>query len=132
MSLTKRVWRVALDTQPTHSDDAFLCHKTTHRLAYDQARERHPDADDVLLWNEAGELTESCLANLLVRRDGHWLTPPQSAGLLNGALRRALLCRGWIREARLTRDDLQKAERVVLLNSVRGWIPVDRQNLVDS
>jgi para-aminobenzoate synthetase/4-amino-4-deoxychorismate lyase len=128
LDLTKRVWRVALDHQPTNSNNPFLCHKTTYRPAYDEARQRYPQADDVLLWNESGELTESCLANLLVRRKGVWQTPAQRSGLLNGALRRMLLRRGWIQEATLTRADLQEAERVILINSVRGWIPVELLN----
>ena len=42
-----------------------------------------PDgAFDLILWNEAGELTECSFGNLALQIDGQWLTPPLAAGLL--------------------------------------------------
>ena len=40
--------------------------------------------DDALLLNSTGEHCCSTSANLLVRRDGAWLTPPLSSGCLPG------------------------------------------------
>ena len=47
-------------------DDVFLYHKTTRRNVYDEARRQRPDADTVILWNQAGEATEGTEANLVI------------------------------------------------------------------
>jgi para-aminobenzoate synthetase/4-amino-4-deoxychorismate lyase len=77
----------------------------------------------VILWNETGELTECSFGNLAVQLDGQWLTPPLASGLLPGVLRAELLAQGRVKEARLTRDDLARAEGLAFFNSLRGWLP---------
>ena len=116
-------WRVALSSQPVSSTDRFLYFKTTRREVYEQARSSRPDLDDVILWNERGEITESCLANLALCRNGQWITPPVSCGLLEGIMREELLAQGILREEVIHLDDLARAEGLALLNSLRGWIP---------
>lgn len=118
-----QIWMIAIDTLPVSSGDEFLRFKTTRRDRYEQALARHPDADDVLLWNERGELTETTVANLVLEIDGVALTPADSSGLLPGTLRAELLANRRIREATLTLADLDRADAVWLINSVRGWIP---------
>jgi para-aminobenzoate synthetase/4-amino-4-deoxychorismate lyase len=113
--------RVALAAEPVDSRDEFLRHKTSRREVYEHALAARPDAQDVLLWNERGELTETCAANVVLALDGRRLTPAESAGLLPGTFREHLLESGEIAEARLTRDDLPRAERLWLANSVRRW-----------
>jgi para-aminobenzoate synthetase/4-amino-4-deoxychorismate lyase len=98
-----------------------LYHKTTRRVVYDEARASRPECDDVILWNERRELTESSIANIVLELDGRRVTPPVSAGLLAGTFRAHLLAAGEIEERTLTIDDLQRASRVWLINSVRGW-----------
>jgi len=104
--------------------DPFVLNKTTHRVLYDQARARVADADDVLLWNSRGELTESTIGNLIVELDGQWFTPPTSSGLLPGVYRQHLLESGQVRERVLYRDDLHRASQIMLANSVRGLWPI--------
>ena len=115
--------RVGLAPWAVASGDAFLYHKTTRREVYDRARELRPDCDDVLLYNERNELTESCMANVVVMRDGQGVTPPVSCGLLNGTYRAFLIERGEIREGVVRLDELPRAERLFLINSVRQWMP---------
>lgn len=119
-----RTLRVALATTPVDSHDVFLFHKTTHRAVYEAARAARPDCDDVLLWNEQGELTESTIANLVFEKDGEWLTPPVRCGLLPGTMRARLLAEGRIHEACLRAEELRSASRIYLINSVRGWVDV--------
>ena len=95
------------------------------RDRYDEARARFPDAYDVLLWNRLGELSESTVANVVVELEGELLTPAEDAGLLPGTLRAELLDEGTIREATIHLEDLRRADRVWLINSVRGWVEVD-------
>ena len=80
----------------------WLRHKTTRRGAYTERAARHPDADDVVLVNERGQVTETTIANLAVRLDGRWWTPPLSAGCLPGVERGRLLDAGELQERALT------------------------------
>ncbi|HEU4880917.1 MAG TPA: aminotransferase class IV, partial [Longimicrobium sp.] len=96
-------------------------HKTTARAEYERRAATRPEADDVLLVNERGELTESAIANLVVRMDGALWTPPLESGLLPGVFRAHLLAAGEIRERVLHPADLARAEDVWLVNSVRKW-----------
>ncbi len=121
--------RLAWSAQPVSSDSPFLYHKTTNRAVYEQARAcaRVP-CDDVLLYNERGEATESTVANLVCERGGRFFTPPVSCGLLPGTLRAQCLERGEIEEAPLPSETLAGADALYLINSVRGWM---RARLVD-
>ena len=122
-------WVVPLD-QPApgvssvRSDDLFLRHKTTHRETYQAARARQPEAPDVILWNERGELTETTIGNLVLDIDGQLLTPPIRSGLLPGTFRAELLEHDKIVERVLTIADLERATEIFMINSVRGWVPL--------
>ena len=113
--------RLALAAQPVQIDSVFLYHKTTWRTLYEQTRLGCPQANDVILWNEKGQLTETTIANLALRIDGRWLTPPVSCGLLAGIERARLLAEGKIHEAPLPVEALQRNEGIAVFNSVRGW-----------
>jgi para-aminobenzoate synthetase/4-amino-4-deoxychorismate lyase len=115
--------RVAIDDVPVDPTDWRLFHKTSLRDLYHDARQRHPGADDVLLVNGAGEITESTIANVIVRLDGTWVTPPVSSGCLPGVMRRVLLEAGEIKEAPVVVSDLARAEGLALINSVRLQVP---------
>jgi para-aminobenzoate synthetase/4-amino-4-deoxychorismate lyase len=116
-----RPLRVRLALHPINTRDPFVLHKTTLREHYETAREPFPDADDVILYNEAGEVTESCIANVVILRNGKLVTPPLSCGLLNGTYRAELLERGEIFEEKITITELKKIEKIFLINSVRKW-----------
>lgn len=116
-------WKVALAPAPVDSDSVFFYHKTTRRDAYERARKDAADADDVILWNKRNEITESCLANVVVEKDGRRVTPPVKCGLLPGVFREHLLKCGEIEEAVVTLEDLENADHLFLVNSVRKWIP---------
>ncbi len=110
-----------IDTEPTDPYDEFLVWKTTIRTRYDDAMARFPAASDVILWNRRGELTETCIANLVLEIDGTLVTPARSSGLLGGTLREELLERGQLTERIVMVDELFAADRVFRINSVRGW-----------
>ncbi len=115
---------VALAREPVSKLDRFLYHKTTRREVYDARRAAHPEAFDVLLRNEEGELTEFTNGNLVMEIDGRRFTPPRECGLLAGTMRAALLREGRVAERVLTTSDLRRASRCWLVNSVRGWVEV--------
>ena len=115
---------IAIAASPIDPGNPFLYHKTTNRAVYEQAVAARPGFDDVLLYNDKGEVTESTIANLVVERGGVLLTPPVSCGLLPGTLRGHLLGEGKIREEVLTLQDVAEASACYLVNSVRGFHPV--------
>ncbi len=113
-------YRIRLARRPIDARDPWLYHKTTHRRIYEQALSEVPGYEDVLLWNGQGELTESCIANVVVEKEGRLLTPPVRSGLLAGTFRAHLLRQGTVVEQVVTVDDLHRCTGVYLVNSVRG------------
>ncbi|MFC1976004.1 aminotransferase class IV [Chloroflexota bacterium] len=118
---TSQPARLKLAPTPVDSDHPYLYHKTTHRRVYEAAQAACPDCDDVVLWNERGEITETCIANIVVELAGDLITPPVSCGLLAGTFRAWLLDQDEIREEIVTIDTLKQSERIYLINSVRKW-----------
>ncbi len=118
-------WRIAVARTPVDGENPFLRHKTTHRTVYESARAAHPEADDVLLWNRHGEVTETTVANIMFDfGDGMWLTPAAECGLLPGIYREYLLAAGRMREAVIPLDYIvRKRPAWCLINSVRRRIP---------
>ena len=119
--------RVTLAADPIDPRDPFLYHKTTHRAIYDLARTAAGECDDVILWNTRTEVTESCIATVVVDIGGSLFTPPVACGLLPGVSRARLLRTGTVRERIFTVDDLRKADRLYLSNAVRGMFEVRLQ-----
>jgi para-aminobenzoate synthetase/4-amino-4-deoxychorismate lyase len=114
---------LAIDRVPIDPRDPFLHHKTTNRTVYRRAAERFPDADDVVLVNADGHVTETTIANLAIQIRGEWLTPPKSDGLLGGVQRAALIDRGDLIERSVTVEELRGADAIARINAVRGWEP---------
>jgi para-aminobenzoate synthetase/4-amino-4-deoxychorismate lyase len=110
-----QIKHVTLAAKPVDSSNRFLFHKTTRRDGY---------SDDVIFWNERGEVTESGIANVVVRIDDQLCTPPIESGLLAGTFRDQLLAEGKIKERVITVEELQHANEIYLINSVRKWIRV--------
>ncbi|WP_369130856.1 aminodeoxychorismate synthase component I [Modestobacter roseus] len=115
--------RLVVDPEPVDSASRWLQHKTTRREVYTARAARHPDADDVVLVNERGEVTETTVATLAVRIGGTWWTPPVDSGCLPGVARGRLLAEGVLRERVLRVADLAAAEELALVSSLRGWRP---------
>jgi len=114
--------KVALATTLVDPADLLLYLKSEQRQRYEQARQEQPEADEVLLCNNRSELTEGSFTNLVLKLDNRLVTPPLCSGLLPGVMRQELLEQGTITEQVLYPQDLQRAEEIWLINSVRGWL----------
>jgi len=120
-----RVWLAAdHGFAPTRANDALLLHKTTRRADFDRAWQAAEALGgfDMLFVNERGELTEGGRSNLFVNLDGQWVTPPLASGVLPGVMRAVLLddpAFGAV-ERIVTRDDLARAQALLLTNALRG------------
>lgn len=115
--------RLAVDFEPVDPFDAALFHKTDSRRCYEERAERHPDADQVVLVNTRGEVTETTVANLAVKLGGRWWTPPLSSGCLPGVAREEMVRSGRIAERPLLVEELATAQALAVVSSVRGWRP---------
>jgi len=117
--------RLVLADRAIASDDPMLYHKTDQRQLYESLRDtavaNNGEVDDVLLFNERGEITETTIANVVLYFDGNWVTPPLSCGLLPGTFRQSLLAQGCIREQVITVKDIDEDTLIYMVNSVRGW-----------
>ncbi|HSB02296.1 MAG TPA: aminodeoxychorismate synthase component I [Anaerolineales bacterium] len=121
------ILRVCLARQPVDSTDAFLFHKTTRRAVYEAAREGRAAFDDVLLYNEAGELTEFTIGNLVAEIDAQLLTPPIACGVLPGTFRAHLMEAGQVAERTIRVEQLQDCTGLFRVNSIRKWQRVEIQ-----
>ena len=119
----ERPLTVKLATSPIDDRDALIYHKTTSRARYDQELAANQPCDDVIFRNARDEVTESTIANVVLRLEGTDFTPPREAGLLAGTLRDELIERGELSERTIRVDELRKAGTFFLINSVRGWMP---------
>ncbi|MGS0740728.1 aminodeoxychorismate synthase component I [Glaciimonas sp. GG7] len=128
LALTQPV-KVLLASTPMQANDLFLRHKTTWRSRYDQAWKyaEQQGAFDMLFFNQDGELTEGGRSNVFVKLAGRWYTPPLVCGLLPGVMRNVILNDpAWdVSERKLSREDLQAAEQVMLCNALRGTLAAE-------
>jgi para-aminobenzoate synthetase / 4-amino-4-deoxychorismate lyase len=125
--VNKQPLQVSLATEPIDSSNVFLFHKTTQRDVYNAARKGRKDVDDVLLYNEKGELTEFTIGNLVVELEGQLLTPPISCGVLAGTFRAYLLETGQVVERTILVERLDHCTKTYRVNSIRGWQCVEVQ-----
>lgn len=119
--------RAALAPTFVRSDELSLQHKCTARAPYDAALAavQQLGVQDVLLWNERNELTETASANLVLFIAGQAYTPAVSSGLLAGTYRDYLLQAGVLQERVLRVSDLARADSLWLINSVRRWCSIE-------
>lgn len=116
--------KVVLARSPVDKSNPFLYHKTTNRRIYEDALSACPGYDDVILYNEEGEVTESTIANLVVDIKGSLYTPPVSSGLLPGTYREWMVEMKMVEERPITIEEVLTSSDVYLVNSVRGMYSV--------
>lgn len=97
-------------------------------LCLREARAR--GADEVVMLNLAGEVTEAAVSNIAFVRDGAVLTPPLGAGILGGITRGLLLgsvaAAAGVRagEAKVRLEDFATMQECFLLSSTKDVTPV--------
>lgn len=113
--------RVIISRQERRQPSSLLsrCKTFAYGWAVQARREaQQAGADDALLLSSDGQLCCGTTANLLLRLNGQWWTPPLSSGCLPGVMRGRALARGWLREAVLRPEDLAAREAGLLINSL--------------
>ena len=116
----------------TQKRNPILRHKVDHRPAYDNAWRLAEENGgfDAIFTNEDGEVTEGGRSNIFINKDGVWLTPPLSSGLLPGIMRAELLAsKDWdAMEAVIYPEDVEAAKEIVVCKSLRGALRVKLKN----
>jgi branched-subunit amino acid aminotransferase/4-amino-4-deoxychorismate lyase len=97
-------------------------------LCLREARAR--GAADVVILNMAGEVTEASVSNIAFARDGMFITPPLSAGILGG-ITRGLILGGIAAEAGIAvseeavrPEDFAAMDECFLLSTTKDVVPV--------
>jgi len=118
---------VTFSTLKTNSEDRFLYHKTTNRKIYDREfqKARAEGYYDLIFMNNQNEVTEGAISNIIIENKNRFYTPSISCGVLNGVFRQHLFETGFPLEERiLTKYDILRANRIYMVNSVRGMVEV--------
>lgn len=125
LSVARSVKRNSVETlSPAWKTGNYL----NNVLALREARGR--GADEVVILNLAGEVTEAAVSNLGFVRKGVVLTPPLSAGILSGITRKLLfekiarMAGVEIREETVRPEDFGTFEECFLLSSTKDVTPV--------
>jgi len=124
--------RGTLATEPVRASDPNLRVKTNSRAVLDGFLDRHPTFDEVLLYNEAGLITEFCYGNAAVRIGGRLLTPRPESGCLAGIGIARLVASGEAEYSDIPVSALDSAEAMYFVNSVVGLVPVRFETLARS
>lgn len=121
--------RVGFSNKKTYSKDIFLYHKTTQRDLYNKEHRRWKDKGcfDVIFTNEKNQITEGAISNIIVKKGRYYYTPPVNCGLLNGVYRKFLFKKRdpVIIEKILRKKDLYNADKIYVINSVKGMLRVE-------
>ena len=126
--------QVILAPHPLPRRDYLRRFKTTRRALYDHAWQaaETQGAFDSLFFNSDDLLLEGGRSNVFVKYQGQWLTPSLDLDILNGVMRQAVLQQPQtylgadsVIETHITRDMLERAEKIRLSNALRGVFEAD-------
>lgn len=119
---TKKYGFIKITDQKVKSDNIFLYHKTTNRQLYDEYYEKAKKENliDYIFLNEKGHITEGCIHNIIILKDGNYITPSRESGLLKGTMLSYLQNKYNIIEKPITFEEIVKSDKIFLCNSVSG------------
>lgn len=104
----------------------FITNKTTERQHFSHDGE----TDVVLYYNDASEITEFNIGNVVVKVDDSYITPPYQGQMLNGCMRQSLIKQGILTEQTIEVKTLMNGIKnqtydVFMVNSLREWTRID-------
>lgn len=92
-------------------------------------------ADEAIVLNEQGQVSEGSVTNLLFLLDGDWITPPISDGVLPGVMRALVIEYCGVLVRSISASDLPSVQSGFLLSSLRIAQPIasiDGHELIQS
>lgn len=120
---------VIVSANRINSKNKFQYFKTTNRVLYNREHKKYSDKGffDVIYLNESNEIAEGAITNILVYKNDLISTPPLTTGILSGIYRKHFLRNNsMIRERIIHLHDLIEADTILLTNSLRGEVIVNR------
>ncbi|OIN83267.1 aminodeoxychorismate synthase component I [Francisella sp. TX07-6608] len=110
-----------------NSANKLFQHKTTHnstRGFYTQMHHKYiQDKNCELIYlNEKDNITETRFHNIVIEKNDKLYTPKLEDGVLAGIARKSLIKQGKLQAKSLNLNDLKTADKIYLINSVRGLI----------
>ncbi|HSP88905.1 MAG TPA: chorismate-binding protein, partial [Ignavibacteriaceae bacterium] len=121
--------KIIISNKVISSGNRFQSFKTTFRDLYNSEYKKYSDKGffDVIFINEKNQVVEGSITNIFINKTGLMYTPPVSCGILPGVFRKYWLQTNInIKEEVLYKDDLLIADEIILTNSLRGIIKVDK------
>lgn len=121
--------KIILSEKIISSKNKFQYFKTTNRKLYDEELLKYykKGFSDVIFLNENNEIAEGAITNIFIVKDKTWFTPPLSSGILNGVYRKHLLQNNVnIKEEKIYLNDLLNCDQIILTNSLRGEVKVEK------
>lgn len=103
-------------------------HKVLARDFYESERQRVcalTGASEVIFLNAEGQVCEGSFTTLFAETDEALVTPSLACGLLPGVLRAVMVEKGDAKQTILSRDELRRAGKIFVGNSLRGLIPAE-------
>ena len=115
--------KITISPIKTDSSNEFLYYKTTYRPWFYEAMKKIAAGKiyDEVFFNKKGELTEGARSNIILQINGELYTPPEECGLLKGIYLKSMKN---VHEKILYKSDLENAEKIFCVNSVRGMVEV--------
>ena len=127
--LTSGETKIILSDKTVSTENKFQYFKTTNRNLYDSEHKEYYEKGffDVIFINEKRQIAEGAITNIFINKNGMLYTPPLSSGILPGVYRKHWLQTNInIKEEALYKDDLLIADEIILTNSLRGKVRVDK------
>ncbi len=123
-----RSWKAVISESRINSGNKFQYFKTSNRQLYDKELKKYSKMgfDEVIYFNEKEELAEGARTNIILEKDNCYFTPPVSSGILDGCYRQFLLSDKKVIEKKLYRADLDNADKIYAINSVRKMIEISQ------
>lgn len=123
LAVSRKFTRYSRDIRSGIKSTNFLI----NALAKAEATERK--ADDVILLNEKGDVTECSTANIFLVSDGRLMTPALGSGLLPGIVREAVIELAKedgipFDEREVPESELLRAQEIFKTSSIAGVVPV--------
>ena len=130
----KRQCLLQICPEKINSNNSLFKHKTTHNSSrgfYTKMHNKYignQENKELLFVNQFGNITETRFHNIIIEKDGNKYTPLLSDGVLDGVARKIMIAENRLIERSIDLIELQSADSIYLINSVRGLIPAYLEN----
>ncbi|MBR6026826.1 MAG: bifunctional anthranilate synthase component I family protein/aminotransferase class IV [Neisseriaceae bacterium] len=119
--------KVIISPNRLPNQNPLRCYKITYRPEYDKAWQdaEQVGAFDALLFNQNGDLLEGGRSSVMIFIENQWLTPDLSLHILPSIARGEFMQKNTVQESTININTLQRAEKILVGNALRGWLEVD-------